>query len=403
MTDSERLRAERNATLSSCCGVTGETVLTDSAVILLFAGLLGAGDFLTLLSTAVLPLLNGLLIIPMAGIAPYCGSRQLVIFANLFALTGYLIVVASPFAGSLAVPCLLGGILLFAMCQTGFVAGWFPVLDTFLLPERRTLFLGRMRFFHQISAVLFLACVSFVQGEQPGIGLLQATLLAGALIFAGRILFILRIPDVPESEKEKVSLLKGLKISLGNGPLLRFSLYTFLLNLAMFGVIPFLLLHMKNEWRIPGNELVLISAAAVAGMPFGYILSSRLQDKLGKDGVFLFLHVLLIASLVILLLTPAGGLYCKIQATCCLLLTGFCIASNSVVAGAKMMLLARPGNKVMAMAFWGMCYYGGSGIARLGTSFLYGISTYCTIMVLYIILASGGLFFFLRSVREKKI
>ena len=40
---STRLRAERLATLSSCCGFLGETVLTDSAVILLFAGMLGAG------------------------------------------------------------------------------------------------------------------------------------------------------------------------------------------------------------------------------------------------------------------------------------------------------------------------------------------------------------------------
>ena len=81
--------AERNAIYSSCCGVTGEAVLTDSAVILLYAVTLGAGDSLSLLTTAVLPLLNGLLILPMAGFAPRFGSRKLVICANIFALAGY--------------------------------------------------------------------------------------------------------------------------------------------------------------------------------------------------------------------------------------------------------------------------------------------------------------------------
>ena len=36
-------KAERCAVLSSCCGVTGEAALTDSAVILLFAASLGSG------------------------------------------------------------------------------------------------------------------------------------------------------------------------------------------------------------------------------------------------------------------------------------------------------------------------------------------------------------------------
>ncbi|MPN01771.1 hypothetical protein SDC9_148983 [bioreactor metagenome] len=35
-----------------------------------------------------------------------------------------------------------------------------------------------------------------------------------------------------------------------------------------------------------------------------------------------------------------------------------------------MMELATPGNKTWAMAFWGIFYYGGSGIARLGASLL---------------------------------
>ena len=58
--------AERLAVLSSCCGFPGEVVLTDSAVVILFAGMLGAGDMLSLLTTSFLPFFNGLCMIPMA-------------------------------------------------------------------------------------------------------------------------------------------------------------------------------------------------------------------------------------------------------------------------------------------------------------------------------------------------
>ena len=44
MADPVRLRAERLATASSCCGFLGEVMLTDSAVIILFAGMLGVAS-----------------------------------------------------------------------------------------------------------------------------------------------------------------------------------------------------------------------------------------------------------------------------------------------------------------------------------------------------------------------
>ena len=70
----QRKYAQDLAIASSCCGVTGETVLTDSAVVILFASSLGAGDMLSLLTTSVLPLFNGLFVIPAAFIAAKAGK-----------------------------------------------------------------------------------------------------------------------------------------------------------------------------------------------------------------------------------------------------------------------------------------------------------------------------------------
>ena len=49
-------RAETLTIAASCCGVTGETVLTDSAIIMLYLAALGAGNAGSLISTSVLPL-----------------------------------------------------------------------------------------------------------------------------------------------------------------------------------------------------------------------------------------------------------------------------------------------------------------------------------------------------------
>lgn len=365
-------RAERNAIYSSCCGVTGEAVLTDSAVILLYAVTLGAGDSLSLFTTAVLPLLNGLLILPMAGFAPRFGSRKLVINANLFALAGYWLVAAAAFAGRWSVPVMLGGILLFSICQTGFVAGWFPMLDSFLAPQRRTLFLGRMRFFHQISAVAFLGILSALIGRAPDVHVLQIVLFAAGCIFAGRIFFICRIPPFPECERVTLSYWQRLRTAARNRPLTLFSGYSFLLNCAMFGIVPLMLLCFKSRWNFADDELLLVSAAAFAGMPAGYLTAHQLCKKLGEYGIFIGIHLLLLVDLLILFKLMPGGIASRLTATGCLMICNFCIAANSVVAGARMMSLVTPGNKTLAMAFWGAFYYGGGGAARLGGAFLLG-------------------------------
>ena len=57
---------------------------------------------------------------------------------------------------------------------------------------------------------------------------------------------------------------------------------------------------------------------------------------------------------------------------------------NSVTAGAVMMSLANPGNKSLAMAFWGCFYYGGGGLSRLLASLLAAGSVYHEKMPLWL-------------------
>lgn len=399
LTDQTLPAAKRLTVLSSCCGVTGEAVLTDSAVILLYATSLYAGDAFALLTTAILPLLNGLLIIPMAGAVRFWSCRTLVLRSNLFALAGYLMAVcAAFFPGRAAVMALLGGIMLFAVCQTGFVSAWLPFLDMFLPAGDRTGFLGVMRFFHQLSAICFLGAVGLLIGKSPRIEILQLVLAAGAAVFAGRIWFISRIHCKGMKEPEYPDFLHGLKTALSNQDVMKFSLYTFILNIASGAVIPLTLLDLKNQRHLADNLLIVFSILIFIGMMLGYILVPEIEKKAGRYGTLSILHVLILFSIAGILL--AGNTVCGLFGTAFfLMLCNSCIAANSVVACSEIMQRAACGSKMMAMALWGAFFYGGSGISRLAAGWCSSSMTLNRYSLLFAgMLTCIGLFF-LRLVR----
>ena len=211
----QQQRAERLSIASSCCGVTGEVTLTDSAVILLFASALGAGDMLSLVTTSVLPFFNGLLIIPAAWFVSRIGRTRLILWSCGCAAAAYFLAASAPFFGRYAIGVLIATILAFSLSLPGFIAGWFPLLDSFLPEARRTAFLGRMRFFHQLSAIGFLFLVSLVIGRAPSVPQLQWVLFAGAVVFLGRLFFIARMPHF-ESARRDVPWGSGLRAAAAN-------------------------------------------------------------------------------------------------------------------------------------------------------------------------------------------
>ncbi len=364
--------AERSAILSSCCGFLGEVTLTDSAIIILFAGMLGAGDMLSLLTTSVLPFFNGLCIIPMAYLVMHFGRRRLILTACASASIAYFAAVAAPFFGEWKVAVLIGSIVWFGFSLTGFIAGWFPMLDTFLTRERRTGFFSRMRFCHQLTATVFLFLISLLIGRNPSIGTLQGILFIAAVIFCGRGFFIARIPEFPGQKKESFGFRDGLLQAIGNKSLTGFSLYLFMLNLASSGTIPLMLLSLKNEFHAPDNIVVLISALSLLGMLLGYMGVGMLLRRLRLKRTFLLFHALLFLGNLILFFSGEGssGIYLLIAIL--IPIYSFVLAAGTILASAEMMELATPGNKVMAMAFSGAFSYGATGLSRLFSSLLLG-------------------------------
>ena len=357
-----RLRAERRAIASSCCGFTGEAVLTESAVIMLYAGMLGAGEALKLLTTAVFPFLSGLLMIPMAFLTLRGTCRGMTFVATLAAGGAAFLAVLAPMFGIFRVTALCFALAAFAVSLSGFVAGWFPLLDTFLLPERRTVFLGRMRFCHQSCAVLFLVLAGCWLGREPLLGQLQLVIALAAVIFLGRALFIALLPRFREERPADLGWRDGIQTAWHNRKLRNGAGYLAGLNLAAYGITPLWILYLQKNGQ-PDHVLIYISAAALSGMMLGYLAAGKypVKDHIRMLGI---LHWALLILTAVLLVLPTAGNAAAVLCGAVLGGCNFCIALISVSASALMLSAATPGNKTMAMALFGALGNTGMGASR---------------------------------------
>ena len=367
-----RRSSERKAILSAAIAAMGDITLVDSAVIILFAQMIGAGDMFSMLTTSLLPLFNGLCVIPMALLAGRTGYQTLITRVTTVALFAYLMIAASPFFGQGAVAVMLGMLVLFAIMSTGYVAAWFPMLDTFLLQERRSIFLGSMRFSWQLSSTIFLLAAGFFIGKNPPIEKLQIVLLIGALCLIGRIFFIARIPVFKVEKKEHFGFAEGLRAALTNKPLAGYCVYLFVLNLAAYGTLPLSTLYLKNHLHAPDNLIVFISAMTLAGMLIGSLCAGKLITRWGIRNAFLGIHIAYAVINFSLFFIGKGNVFTFILITVLLIAYSFTFATASIASTSEMMALASPGNKAMAMAFCGTFYYTGSGLSRMISSLVLG-------------------------------
>jgi MFS family permease len=399
----ERRKAERLATLSACCGATGDVTLTNSAMIILFAATMGASDMLSMLTTSLLPLFNGLCIVPMAWLAIRLGNKRIIVTLSSLSIVAYLLIVLSPFFGGAAVPVLIAMMVMFALFHAGYVAGWFPLLDSFLAPERRSAYLSRMRFSWQISSAGFLFVVGALIGKNPPLWKLQLALLSGALAFSGRALAISRIPAFPAERAESPRFREGLQLALANKPLAGYSVYMFVLNLAAYGTLPLVTLHLKRALHAPDNVTVIISAITLVGMLIGSLCAAKIIGRWGIKTTLLVTHAMYAVINLALFLIGTGTPFTYLMVGVLVFLYSFVFANASIASTSEMMALATPGNKTMAMAFFGVFYYTGSGLSRLMTSIVLGSGilapewrlgsvTFCHFQSLFLIYAGAVAF-----------
>jgi MFS family permease len=371
LTIEQRTRAKSDAIKSACAGSLSSVMIQDSAIIILFATILGAGDMLSMITTSTQGIAACLLLIPAAYFSGQMGYRKTIVLFTLFGALMILLLAASPWFGGYAKAVLLFSIIIFSICMTVYAAAWFPLLDGFLIKSDRSDFFGVMRFSWQTVAVIFCFICGLIIGKNPEIWILQVMIAVSGLGLLGRMYYIGKIPD-GHQEKENFSFTGGIAEAIANKSLAGFSVYICCLYLAAASTPPLTFIYIKNYLMVADNILVIISSLALVGTLLGFLAAGKIIDKIGIKRMLLFIHFFF--ALVNLTLFFVGS-YSAVNLaliTVLLMIYGFAMSCSSIAISTEMMELASPSNKAMSMAFCGSCYSAGVGGSRLLASLILG-------------------------------
>ena len=367
-----RKKAERDATYSTWFGCFSEQIIDRNAVLVIYLVLLGGSDSISMFSTSLSSIASVILLIPCAGFAVKFGLRITYSFACIVGMLSFLGMAAAPYAGSMAKNIVLCCCFIFALTRPIYASCWYPLLDNFLLPEGRGKFFGKMRFSYTIINTVFIYLIGKLMGTNPSIMILQGILVFGGLTLLGRKFEMDRLPIDPDSRREPVNIRKSVGICMRNSQLVGFSIYFCLLNLAFCAAEPLAIVYMKTYLKIDAETVMIFPSINLVGLLLGYafvgLAFRKFKTKLCLVGTHL--TALLVCILYLCSVPSNPFLYPILGAA--FLLNGVVGAFLLCINSTEMLALAKPGNKVMAMAFVSTLSSLGTAVGRLGTTVILG-------------------------------
>jgi len=362
------------AIYSACFGAVIQRTLSESSVFIVYASALGAGKFLSLITTALIPLMALIFLVPLAYVMEKQGIKKVLLPVCGGGFIGLLLAVA---AGSLPdsnfkAAIFSFGILIYAASIGIHSAGWFP-LQRHIVPQgERGNYFGKMRFSWQIAVGLFLLVSSLIIWNDASVIRLQLVILIGALLSLGRIYFISKIPEHP-LEKRVSPLKEKFADAIKDKSLMKYSLYGFLLNLLICSTIPLGYGFIKYELGIPQHVNILLSVFVNISAVAGYWIGSRVIDKNHSGKMFIRVQIIFAVLNLLFLLCYKHSSFSLIFSSILICLAGALFAFSSVVASAKMFGMVKENNINISLAVCFGLYNGGKGISRLISSFMIGV------------------------------
>ena len=373
----QRKKYQRYIIASECCGSIPGAMLTDSAVIIFFITQLGLGESFSVMTSSFRFLISGLLTIPCAYFAMYLGCRQAVKLSSLTGTIAFLLLALSPFAGPYKGICAMACCILYCLALTIYSPAIWPLIDSTLEKGERIGFIGRNRFSWMICSSVFILLCGFLTDKDTPLWQLQLAIGAAALIAFGRYIFIGKIPDVGRAPAGKLSFGKALKTAASNLPLCGFALYLFFLYLGAYALIPVGYIYLKRVLLVPANEVIIISGLAMGGTMTAYFLIGKITKLLSPGRIIPLVHGILLLNAGILFLLPSAWKCTPYIIGAVLVITSMTIAVSSAVTAGEILALARPDNKLMAVAFGNTIYQIGMGGGRFMASLLLGCGALC--------------------------
>lgn len=379
LTIAERKKYKRYALFSCLGGCVAEVVVDTNVLIILYQKYLGAENSKSMFATAMSMLASALLLIPFAGITDKIGLKKAAWLSCVWAFAAFVLMGCAPwvFNDSIASSVVLVGLFLYGLTRPLYAAAWFPYMDNFLLPKARAGFFSGMRFFYTVqNAAIFLFLGQVLARYEAPVWLLQVTLLLAGVLQLVRYYFMSLLPINPEEEKEKekYNVLKALSVSIKNSPLVGFSIYRSMLGFAMASVMPLTYIYMKTTLYFPDSSIFYATVAGMLGAVCGYAFAGRFIHRFGSKCTILTAHIIYLFAPLILfssIFFENGNVILGLFIATDFIL-GIITAIWGVQSSAEMLALARPGNKVMAMAFCGTVTAVGGAVSRIFTAIALG-------------------------------
>ena len=364
-------KSQKLAILSACFGSISAVMIQDSAVIILFAGMLGASSMLSMITTSLFGVMNLFFLLPAAYVAARVGYKRLILLSTFWGTFFVSLLAFTPLLGNYARYGMVACLICFGALMTLYAAAWFPMLDEFLPKHDRSRFFGMLRFSWQSCSVTFFFICGLVMGTKPDLWILQIIIILTAVALLGRAFFIWKI-KVSESDRKALDFRSGMELVLSNKPLVGFSVYLAFLYLAAQGTMPLTYIYLKNQLNTPDNIVVIVSSLALGRTIIGFLCAGRILNRIGVRKVLLAVHLAFALINFLLFLLSGPGQTKLVIITVLMVIYGFFIAMSSVAVSSEMMALANPGNKAFAMAFCTTMCAAGLGGARVLSSAVIG-------------------------------
>ena len=279
LTPQQRQKYEKHAILSTWFGCISEQMIDSNALIVLYIVMLGGNDSMSMFSTSLSSVASVVLMIFCAGLAVKFGLRMTYSAACIVGSLAFLAIAAAPYAGSYAQNIVIGSTFIYSLTRPVYSSTWYPLLDNFLLPEGRSKFFGKMRFSYMILNTILIYAMGKIMGAKPPVLVVQSLFVFGGLMLMGRKFEMDRMPLNPNAKREPVNIPLALGICIKNGPLIGFSIYSCLVNMAFYAAVPLAVVYMKTCLNFNAESLMTFSSVGLLGSIVGYAAVGRLLPK----------------------------------------------------------------------------------------------------------------------------
>lgn len=414
LSSAERKHFQNIAICSAICGGISTQLIENNAPVVLFLTMLGANESFAMFSTSLPWISQLLLLIPGASLCAFLGLRRTYTISSIVGLLAFCIMAAAPFFGNGAKYMVLAGCFIYALTLTIYYSTWYPLLDNILSADDRSKFFSRMRFIYMIFMAIMLFLLGKFLQSKPELWLLQICFIVAGVSLLGRKFFMDKIPIAPEMQHESPAFFKSLSTCLHNRELVSFAFYMCCISMAFSAAMPLALVYMKTDLNITAGTVMIITSVNMAGKITGFFLLGKFGSKMKIKYQFILTHILAFVAVASLIFAAPQLKNLLLLFGCAFFLIGLVNAWLQCIAAVEMLALAKPGNKIMAIAFCMTAIAVGTAAGTLLTTILLNtlsaaeicgifLSKYRWIFVLFstAIVIFGSLLYIVPAVRRR--